>query len=79
MIDEQDDDILKAFTGLEGGVVASGSTCGVVSGGAMGLAISHYDEIKNLGLSIGHICICCPSFMVCILRLRQTKLVRKAG
>ncbi len=50
MIDEPDDKILKAFTGLEGGVVASGSTCGVVSGGAMGLAISHYDEIKKNGL-----------------------------
>jgi len=50
MIDKPDDPILKAFTGLEGGVVASGSTCGVVSGGAMGLALSHYDEIKNNGL-----------------------------
>ena len=37
--------MLKSFTGLEGGVVATGSTCGVVSGGAMGLALSHYDEI----------------------------------
>ncbi|MGV7223290.1 MAG: C-GCAxxG-C-C family protein [Nitrospinales bacterium] len=50
MINKPDDSILKAFTGLEGGVVASGSTCGVVSGGAMGLAISHYDEIINNGL-----------------------------
>ena len=50
MIDKPDNSILKAFTGLEGGVVASGSTCGVVSGGAMGLAISHYEEIINNGL-----------------------------
>lgn len=50
MIDKPDNSILKAFTGLEGGVVASGSTCGVVSGGAMGLALSHYDEIISNGL-----------------------------
>jgi hypothetical protein len=50
MMDKPDDPILKSFTGLEGGVVASGSTCGVVSGGAMGLALSHYDEIKSNGL-----------------------------
>ncbi len=42
--------MLKSFTGLEGGVVATGSTCGVVSGGAMGLALSHYDEIMEKGI-----------------------------
>ena len=42
--------MLKSFTGLEGGVVATGSTCGVVSGGAIGLALSHYDEIKEKGI-----------------------------
>ena len=42
--------MLKSFTGLEGGVVATGSTCGVVSGGAMGLALSHYDEIIEKGM-----------------------------
>lgn len=50
MIDKKDNEMLKLFTGLEGGVVASGSTCGVISGGAMGLAISHYDEIIKNGL-----------------------------
>ena len=50
MIDKPNDQILKAYTGLEGGVVASGSTCGVVSGGAMGLASSHYDELMINGL-----------------------------
>jgi len=50
MIGKPNIQILKAFTGLEGGVVASGSTCGVVSGGAMGLAITHYDELMTNGL-----------------------------
>ena len=50
MVDKPNDQMLKAYTGLEGGVVASGSTCGVISGGAMGLAISHYDEIMTNGL-----------------------------
>lgn len=42
--------MLKSFTGLEGGIVASGSTCGVVSGGAIGLALSHYDKIMEKGI-----------------------------
>lgn len=50
MFDMPNNQILKAYTGLDGGVVASGSTCGVVSGGAMGLAISHYDELMINGL-----------------------------
>ena len=41
---------MKSFTGLEGGVVATGSTCGVVSGGAMGLALSHHDQIIKKGI-----------------------------
>jgi hypothetical protein len=35
---KRDDRILKAVTGLEGGVVASGSTCGVLTGGAIALS-----------------------------------------
>jgi C_GCAxxG_C_C family probable redox protein len=50
MIEKREDKLLKAFTGLEGGLVSSGSTCGVVSGGAMGLALSHYDIIKERGI-----------------------------
>ena len=50
MIDKPNSQVLKAYTGLDGGVVGSGSTCGVVSGGAMGLAISHYDELMINGL-----------------------------
>lgn len=34
----RDDLLLKAATGLEGGVVAGGSTCGVITAGALGLA-----------------------------------------
>jgi len=33
-----DDLLLKAVTGLEGGVVAGGSTCGVITAGALGMA-----------------------------------------
>jgi hypothetical protein len=50
MIEKPEDNLLRSFTGLEGGVVASGSTCGVVSGGAMGLALSHHDEIMEKGI-----------------------------
>jgi C_GCAxxG_C_C family probable redox protein len=50
MIGKPEDKLLKSFTGLEGGVVATGSTCGVVSGGAIGLALSHYDEIMEKGI-----------------------------
>ena len=36
--ERQEDAILKACTGLEGGIVAAGSTCGVVTAGVLGLA-----------------------------------------
>jgi hypothetical protein len=41
MIGRREDRLLQASAGLEGGIVASGSTCGVVSGGALGLALMH--------------------------------------
>ena len=50
MIEKPEDKLLKSFTGLERGIVAAGSTCGVVSGGAIGLALSHYDEIMEKGM-----------------------------
>ena len=50
MIGKPDDKLLKSFTGLEGGVVGIGSTCGVVAGGAFGLGLSHYDEILEKGV-----------------------------
>ena len=50
MIEKPEVKLLKSCTGLEGGVVATGSTCGVVSGGAIGLALSHYDEIMEKGI-----------------------------
>ncbi len=46
----QDNGLIKAVTGLEGGCVACGSTCGVVSGGALGLALNHESEITAKGL-----------------------------
>jgi C_GCAxxG_C_C family probable redox protein len=42
--------VLKASTGLEGGIVASGSTCGVVSGGALGLALMHDTILQERGI-----------------------------
>lgn len=46
-----DNDLIKAVTGLEGGCVACGSTCGVVSGGALGIALNHESQIASNGLS----------------------------
>jgi hypothetical protein len=43
------DSILKAATGLEGGCVASGSTCGVLSGGALGLALTRESDLIENG------------------------------
>lgn len=39
--------MLKAYTGLEGGLVANGSTCGVVTGGAAGIALMHADALSR--------------------------------
>ncbi|MBW2638462.1 MAG: C_GCAxxG_C_C family protein [Deltaproteobacteria bacterium] len=47
MISKKEDTMLKAVTGLEGGVVASGSTCGVVTGGALGLALLHEKDLTE--------------------------------
>lgn len=49
MINRREDRVLKAITGLEGGLVASGSTCGVVTGGALGLALMHDNVLKEKG------------------------------
>jgi C_GCAxxG_C_C family probable redox protein len=47
MISRREDTLLKAATGLEGGLVASGSTCGVVTGGALGLALLHEKDLAE--------------------------------
>ena len=52
MTDSQDNDFIKAVTGLEGGCVACGSTCGVVSCGSLGIALNHESEIAANGLSV---------------------------
>jgi C_GCAxxG_C_C family probable redox protein len=50
MISRRDDNILKAIAGLEGGVVSSGSTCGVVSSGALALALMYDDVLSEKGI-----------------------------
>lgn len=47
MIERREDLVLKAVTGLESGVMASGSTCGVVTGGALGLALMYDDLLQD--------------------------------
>jgi hypothetical protein len=42
-----DDAMLKACTGLEGGVVASGSTCGIVTGGVLSIACAAEANLLN--------------------------------
>jgi len=51
MIGRREDRFLKAVTGLEGGVVASGSTCGVITGGALGLALAHEKVLEANGIA----------------------------
>ncbi|KQC06335.1 MAG: hypothetical protein APR62_01225 [Smithella sp. SDB] len=50
MIGRREDSVLKAVTGLEGGVVANGSTCGVVTGGSLGLALMYDDVLREKGI-----------------------------
>lgn len=42
-----DDDVLRAATGLEGGCVAAGSTCGVATAGALGIGLRHDGALKE--------------------------------
>ena len=48
-VHEKDDIVLMAATGLEGGCVANGSTCGIASGGALGIALMNDHHLKNNG------------------------------
>lgn len=50
MIDRREDRALKAVTGLEGGVVACGSTCGVLTGGSLGLALRYDNALQERGV-----------------------------
>ncbi|MCG3223063.1 MAG: C-GCAxxG-C-C family protein [Candidatus Heimdallarchaeota archaeon] len=47
VFDNQDDDVLKAVMGLEGGMFSKGSTCGVVFSGALTLAMLMDQEISE--------------------------------
>lgn len=49
MAGRREDMALRSATGLEGGLVARGSTCGVVTGGSLGLALTRIDEIDAQG------------------------------
>lgn len=49
MISKWDDTLLKASITLAGGMVASGSTCGVVIGGALSLALTYDEAIIDNG------------------------------
>jgi C_GCAxxG_C_C family probable redox protein len=51
MIGMKDGNVLKAITGLEGGAVANGSTCGVISGGSLGIALMYADELEKNRIS----------------------------
>jgi hypothetical protein len=51
MISVRDDTLIKASTILAGGMAASGSTCGVVVGGAMSLALMHDEALVENGLA----------------------------
>jgi hypothetical protein len=51
MIGRQENTVLKAITGLEGGAVANGSTCGVISGGSLGIALIYADDLEKNGIS----------------------------
>jgi len=51
MTGRREDRVLKSCTGLEGGMVACGSTCGVVTGGALGLALMHEKALQDKGMS----------------------------
>ncbi len=49
MAGKREDPALRGATGLEGGLVARGSTCGVVTGGSLGIALAMIDEIEADG------------------------------
>jgi C_GCAxxG_C_C family probable redox protein len=51
MMGRREDTLLRAFTSLQGGVVGSGSTCGVVTGGAVGLALMHDSLMQEKGVA----------------------------
>ena len=49
MTGKQEDTVLRSATGLEGGLVACGSTCGVVTGGALGIALMREKALDEGG------------------------------
>ena len=49
MTGKREDMVLRSVTGLEGGLVACGSTCGVVTGGALGIALMRVKDLDDVG------------------------------
>jgi hypothetical protein len=49
MLDRREDAVLTAVAGILGGIVCRGSTCGVVSGGALGIGLMHDDALQKNG------------------------------
>ena len=45
----RDDTLLESSAAMAGGMVASGSTCGVVIGGAISLALMHDEALRQDG------------------------------
>lgn len=49
MIDQKEDAVLTSLGSFFGGGVFRGSTCGVVSGGALGIALMHDEKLQSNG------------------------------
>ncbi len=49
MVARPSDELLQAVTGLEGGVVGSGATCGIITGGVLGLAQLYAPMVNDRG------------------------------
>lgn len=49
MINRKEDVVLTSIAGLTGGIVGRGSTCGVVSGGALGIGLMHDETLRMNG------------------------------
>lgn len=49
MLDRREDTVLTSVAGLTGGIVGRGSSCGVVSGGALGIGLMHDETLQKNG------------------------------
>jgi hypothetical protein len=49
MLDRREDVVLTSVAGIEGGIVCRGSSCGVVSGGTLGIGLMHDEALQKNG------------------------------